>query len=35
MINCRFQCFVGENLVCEGKIKGVALPVASLKAKQP
>src|SRR5688572_29735099 len=27
MINCRFQCFVGENLVCGGKIKGVALPV--------
>lgn len=35
MINCRFQCFVGENMVCEGKIKGVALPVAALKAKQP
>jgi 3-hydroxyacyl-[acyl-carrier-protein] dehydratase len=35
MINCRFQCFVRQNLVCEGEIKGVALPVAELKAQKP
>lgn len=34
MIICRFQCFVGDNLVCEGKIKGIPLPVAALKAQQ-
>ncbi len=34
MISCRFQCFVGDNLVCEGMIKGIPLPVAELK-KQP
>jgi 3-hydroxyacyl-[acyl-carrier-protein] dehydratase len=34
MIAARFQCFVGENLVCEGKIKGIPLPVEALK-KQP
>jgi 3-hydroxyacyl-[acyl-carrier-protein] dehydratase len=26
MIVCRFNCVVGENLVCEGKIKGIPLP---------
>jgi 3-hydroxyacyl-[acyl-carrier-protein] dehydratase len=32
MIVCRFQCFVQQNLVCDGMIKGIALPVASLTA---
>jgi 3-hydroxyacyl-[acyl-carrier-protein] dehydratase len=26
MVNCRFQGFVGESLVCEGELAGVALP---------
>lgn len=26
MVVYRFQCFVGENLVCEGQIRGVPLP---------
>jgi 3-hydroxyacyl-[acyl-carrier-protein] dehydratase len=25
IIVCRFQCLVGENIVCEGKIKGIPL----------
>lgn len=32
MITCRFQGFVGENLVCEGEIRGVPLPVEELRA---
>jgi 3-hydroxyacyl-[acyl-carrier-protein] dehydratase len=30
MVNCRFQGFVGESLVCEGELAGVALPAAAL-----
>lgn len=30
MVTCRFQCFVASNLVCEGVIRGVPLPVGSL-----
>ena len=30
MVNCRFQGFVGESLVCEGEISGVALPATVL-----
>jgi 3-hydroxyacyl-[acyl-carrier-protein] dehydratase len=30
MVRCRFQCFVGENLVCEGKIRGIPIPVDAL-----
>ncbi len=30
MVVCRFQCFVRQNLVCEGTIKGIALPVSAL-----
>ncbi len=26
IMTCEFQCFVKQNLVCEGKLKGVALP---------
>jgi len=25
MLTCEFQCFVGQNLVCEGMLKGVPL----------
>jgi 3-hydroxyacyl-[acyl-carrier-protein] dehydratase len=34
MISCRFQCFVRENLVCEGIIKGIPLPIDELKRQQ-
>jgi hypothetical protein len=30
MVNCRFQGVVGESLVCEGELTGVALPAAAL-----
>ena len=33
MIRSRFQCFVGDNLVCEGTIRGIAIPVDSLQSK--
>ena len=26
IMTCEFQCFVNENLVCEGVLKGVSLP---------
>ena len=31
MMTCEFQCFVGENIVCEGVLKGIPLPVDALK----
>lgn len=34
MIVCRFNCLVGETLVCEGKIKGIPLPAEALLAAQ-
>jgi 3-hydroxyacyl-[acyl-carrier-protein] dehydratase len=33
MIRCRFQCFVREQLVCEGEIRGIPIPVAALAAR--
>jgi 3-hydroxyacyl-[acyl-carrier-protein] dehydratase len=30
MIRCRFQCFVREQLVCEGEIRGIPIPVDAL-----
>jgi 3-hydroxyacyl-[acyl-carrier-protein] dehydratase len=30
MLTCEFQCFVAQNLVCEGILKGVPLPVNEL-----
>jgi 3-hydroxyacyl-[acyl-carrier-protein] dehydratase len=33
MIRCRFQCFVRENLVCEGKIRGIPIPVDALTGR--
>jgi len=32
IMTCEFQCFVDRNLVCEGVLKGVALPVDQLTA---
>jgi 3-hydroxyacyl-[acyl-carrier-protein] dehydratase len=31
MIRSRFQCFVEQNLVCEGQMRGIAIPVAVLR----
>jgi 3-hydroxyacyl-[acyl-carrier-protein] dehydratase len=33
MIRSRFQCFVGEQLVCEGEIRGIPIPVAALTGR--
>ena len=33
MINCRFQCFVREQLVCAGGIRGIPIPVAALSGR--
>src|SRR3954465_8420386 len=33
MINCRFQCFVREQLVCEGGIRGIPIPIAALSGR--
>lgn len=32
IITCEFQCFVDQDLVCEGIIKGVPLPVGQLQS---
>ena len=34
MIRCQFQCFVEGNLVCEGELIGVPIPVDALKSAQ-
>jgi 3-hydroxyacyl-[acyl-carrier-protein] dehydratase len=33
MIRCRFQCFVREQLVCEGQIRGIPIPVDALSGR--
>ena len=33
MIRCRFQCFVREQLVCVGQIRGIPILVAALSAR--
>jgi 3-hydroxyacyl-[acyl-carrier-protein] dehydratase len=33
MIRCRFQCFVNEQVVCEGQIRGIPIPVATLTGR--
>jgi 3-hydroxyacyl-[acyl-carrier-protein] dehydratase len=30
MVRCRFQCFVSEQIVCEGQIRGIPIPVDAL-----
>jgi len=30
ILTCEFECFVDQNLVCEGVLKGIALPVDQL-----
>jgi 3-hydroxyacyl-[acyl-carrier-protein] dehydratase len=34
IMTCQFQCFVKENLVCEGILKGIALPIDQLGTEQ-
>jgi len=34
ILTCEFQCFVEQSLVCEGILKGVALPIDQLKDQQ-
>jgi 3-hydroxyacyl-[acyl-carrier-protein] dehydratase len=33
MIRCRFQCFVREQMVCEGQIRGIPIPVDALTGR--
>jgi 3-hydroxyacyl-[acyl-carrier-protein] dehydratase len=33
MIRCRFQCYVREQIVCEGQIRGIPIPVEALTAR--
>jgi 3-hydroxyacyl-[acyl-carrier-protein] dehydratase len=35
IMTCQFQCFVNQNLVCEGMLKGVAIPLSQLTGEQP
>ena len=34
MLTCQFQCFVKEDMVCNGVLKGVPLPVDAIRARQ-
>jgi 3-hydroxyacyl-[acyl-carrier-protein] dehydratase len=34
MIRCRFQCFVRQQIVCEGQIRGIPIPVDALSGRQ-
>ncbi|MCH2118137.1 MAG: beta-hydroxyacyl-ACP dehydratase [Pirellulales bacterium] len=33
MIRSRFQCFVGKDLVCDGNIRGIPIPLDMLQSK--
>ena len=35
IMTCEFQCFVGHNLVCEGVLKGVSLPLEQITGEPP
>ncbi len=35
IMTCEFQCFVNQNLVCEGILKGVAIPLNQITGGQP
>jgi 3-hydroxyacyl-[acyl-carrier-protein] dehydratase len=35
LMTCEFQCFVKQNLVCEGIIKGMPLPLDALTQARP
>jgi 3-hydroxyacyl-[acyl-carrier-protein] dehydratase len=32
IMTCEFECFVNENLVCDGVLKGISLPIEQLGA---
>jgi 3-hydroxyacyl-[acyl-carrier-protein] dehydratase len=34
MVRCRFQCYVREQIVCEGQIRGIPIPVDALTARK-
>ncbi len=34
MLSCQFQCFVNENMVCDGVLKGIPLPVDAIMSRQ-
>ncbi|MEM6798859.1 MAG: 3-hydroxyacyl-ACP dehydratase FabZ family protein [Planctomycetota bacterium] len=31
IVLCRFQCFVGDTLVCDGRLRGIPIPVNELR----
>jgi 3-hydroxyacyl-[acyl-carrier-protein] dehydratase len=33
MVRCRFQCYVSEQIVCEGQIRGIPIPVDALTGR--
>jgi hypothetical protein len=33
-MTCQFQCFVNQNLVCEGMLKGVSIPAEQITGEQ-
>jgi 3-hydroxyacyl-[acyl-carrier-protein] dehydratase len=35
IMTCEFQCFVDQNLVCEGELKGISLPIDLLTPATP
>ena len=35
IMTCEFQCFVDQNLVCEGILKGVSIPLEQITGDQP
>ncbi|MEN6404923.1 MAG: 3-hydroxyacyl-ACP dehydratase FabZ family protein [Thermoguttaceae bacterium] len=35
IMTCEFQCFVNQNRVCEGVLKGVAIPVEQITGEAP
>jgi 3-hydroxyacyl-[acyl-carrier-protein] dehydratase len=35
IMTCEFQCFVDQNLVCEGVLKGVAIPMDQITGQTP
>jgi 3-hydroxyacyl-[acyl-carrier-protein] dehydratase len=34
MIRCRFQCYVRQQVVCEGQIRGIPIPVGALSGRE-
>lgn len=34
IMTCQFQCFVNQNLVCEGMLKGVSIPAEQITGEQ-